>query len=66
MTTFSDFAASPPIAPFRIHYVDTARDFSGVPLPDEPGRPVVAALVTVATLVTLAVVAVAIAVIMSL
>jgi len=66
MTTFSGFAGSPPIAPFRIHYVDPARDFTSVPLPEGSGRPVVAALVTVALLVALAMIAVAIAVIVSM
>ena len=48
MTTFTDAAASPPIAPFRVHYVDSPRDFSSVPLKDETSRPVVAALVVAA------------------
>ena len=47
MTSFPDAAASPPIAPFRIHYVDSPRDFTSIPL--EPvSRPVVAALLVVA------------------
>jgi len=47
MTTFTDAAASPPIAPFRVHYLDSPRDFSSVPLKHETARPVVAALVVV-------------------
>jgi hypothetical protein len=65
MTTFTDAAASPPIAPFRIHYVDAPRDFSGIPLAERPRRPVVAALATVSTLVALAIVVVAIALVIS-
>ena len=65
MTTFADSAGSPPIAPFRIHYVDAPSDFTSVPLADRPGRPVVAALVTSATLVALAIVAVAIALVVA-
>jgi hypothetical protein len=49
MTTFPDAAASPPIAPFRIHYVDSPRDFTSVPV-DASSRPVVAALVVAAIL----------------
>lgn len=64
MTTFTDAAASPPIAAFRIHYVDAPRDFSGIPLA-EPGRPVVAALATISTLVALAIIVVVIALIVS-
>jgi hypothetical protein len=47
MTTFPDAAASPPIAPFRIHYVDSPRDFTSIPL-EPASRPVVAALVVAA------------------
>ena len=47
MTTFTDAAASPPIAPFRVHYVDAPRDFSSVPVTDD-SRPVVAALLVTA------------------
>jgi hypothetical protein len=66
MTSFTDAAGSPPIAPFRIHYVDPPRDFSGVPIPDrDPGRPVVAALATVTTLVALAIAVVVIALVLS-
>jgi hypothetical protein len=65
MTTFTDAAAIPPIAPFRIHFVDAPRDFSGVRLAERPGRPVVGALVTVSTLVALAILLVVIALALS-
>jgi hypothetical protein len=65
MTSFTDAAASPPIAPFRIHYVDAPRDFSGIPLAEKPGRPVVAALATISTLIALAIVVVVLALIAS-
>ena len=65
MTTFTDAAGSPPIAPFRIHYVDPPRDFTSVPLAERRGRPVTAALLTVATLVALAIVVVAAAMVAS-
>jgi len=48
MTTFTDAAASPPIAPFRVHYVDSPRDFSSVPLKHEASRFIVAVFVVVA------------------
>jgi len=50
MTPFIDAAASPPIAPFRVHYVDSPRHYTVVPLPEERSRPVVAALVVAAVL----------------
>ena len=65
MTTFTDAAASPPIAPFRVHYVDSPRDFSSVPLKVETSRPVVAALV-VAAVVAAAIGAIVAAVMLSL
>jgi hypothetical protein len=65
MTAFTDAAGSPPIAPFRIHYLDAPSDFTSVPLTDGPGRPVTAALVTSATLVALAIVVVALVLLVS-
>jgi len=47
MNMFTDAAASPPIAPFRIHYVDSPRDYTSVPL-EPASRHVVAALVVAA------------------
>jgi hypothetical protein len=65
MTTFTDAFASPPIAPFRIHYVDPPTDFTSVRVPEEPGRPVAAALATVALVLAVAIVAAVVAVLVS-
>ena len=65
MTTFTDAAGSPPTASFRIHYLDAPSDFTSVALTDGPGRPVIAALVTSATLVALAMIAAVVAFVVS-